>query len=129
MRTEKKVDTGEKKGVMVIAKIIVHGTDKDPRILDREGVASDLANEDNVDKIMTDLEQYKKKVVQMKETLKKERGEGQTLKRKHEEILSEIEKSKEACQTLQSNKDALILSISIMEGEKKDLEKQKRKNM
>ena len=41
---------------------------------------------------MTDLEQYKKKVVQMKETLKKERGEGQSLKRNHADILSEIEK-------------------------------------
>ena len=50
----------------------------------------------------------------MKETLKKERGEGQSLKKKHEEILSEIENSKEACQTLQSDKDALLLSISIM---------------
>ena len=124
MRTEKKVDTKEKKGIMVTEKTIVYGTDKDPRFLAKVGVASALANEDNVDKIMTDLEQYKKKVVQMKETLKKERGEGQSLKRKHEDILSEIEKSKEACQTLQSDKDALVLSISIIEGEKKDLEKQ-----
>ena len=44
-------------------------------------------------------------------------------------ILSEIEKSKEGCKTLQSDRDSLILSISIMEGEKKDLEKQKRKYM
>ena len=73
---------------------------------------------------MNDLEQYKKKVFQMKETLKKERGEGQSLKRKHADILSEIDKSKEACQTLQSDRDALVLSISIIEGEKKDLEKQ-----
>ena len=105
-------------------KTIFHGTHKDPRLMARAGVSSTLSNEDNVEKIMTDLEQYNKKVVQMKETLKKERGKGQSLKRKHEDILSEIEKSKEACQTLQSDKDSLILSISIMEGEKKDLEKQ-----
>ena len=60
----------------------------------------------------------------MKETLKKERGDGQSSKRNHGDILSEIEKSKEACQTLQSDKDALVLSISIIGGEKKDLEKQ-----
>ena len=83
-----------------------------------------LENEDNVDKIMTDLEQYKNKVVQMKETLKKERGEGQILKRKHEDILSELEKLREACQILQSNKDSCVLSINIIEGEKKDLKKQ-----
>ena len=80
MRTEKKVDTGEKQGIMVTEKIVVHGTKKDPRILTREGVASGLANVDNVDKIVDDLEQYKKKVSQMKETLKKERGEGQSMK-------------------------------------------------
>ena len=72
---------------------------------------------------MTDLEQYKKKVVQMKETLKKEKDDGQSLKRKNEDILSEIEKSREACQILQSDKDALVLSVNIIEGEKKDLEK------
>ena len=71
MRTEKKVDTREKKGIMRTENFFFQGTDKDPRLLEREGVASALANEDNVDKIMTDLEQYKKKVVQMKETLKK----------------------------------------------------------
>ena len=103
-------------------KTIVHETKTDPRLMARAGVASALANEDNVDKIMTDLEQYKKKVVQMKETLKKERGKGKIIKRKHAEIISDIEKSKEACQILQSDKDALVLSISIIEGKKKDLE-------
>ena len=74
-RMEKKVDTGEKKGVMLIEKTIVHGTDKDTRL-------------------MTNLEQYQKKIAQMKETLKRKRGEGQSLKRKHEDMLSKIEKSK-----------------------------------
>ena len=48
MRTEKKVDTREKKGIMVTEKTIVHEIDKDPRLLVKEGVASALANEDNV---------------------------------------------------------------------------------
>ena len=74
MRTKKKVDIGEKQGIMVIEKTIIHGTDKDPSLLTRVSVASALANVDNVDKIVDDLEQYKKKVSQMKETLKKERG-------------------------------------------------------
>ena len=125
MRTEKMVDTRKMHiGVMVIEKIVIHGNNKDPKLLARESVASALANVDNVDKIVDDLEQYKKKVSQMKETLKKERGEGQILKRKHEDILSELEKLREACQILQSDKDALVLSVNIIEGEKKDLEKQ-----
>ena len=73
-------------------KTIVHGTDKDPRLMERAGVSSTLANEYNVDKIMTDLDKYQKKIAQMKETLKRERDEGQSLKRKHEDMLSMIEK-------------------------------------
>ena len=41
----------------------------------RAGVATALATEDNVDRIMTDLEQSQKKVTHWKETLKKERNE------------------------------------------------------
>ena len=72
---------------------------------------------------MNDQEQYKKKVFQMKETLKKERGKGQILKRKHEDIFSAVEKLREACQSLKYDKDDLVLSINIIEGENGDLEK------
>ena len=123
-RTEKKVDTGGNKGVMVTKKIVVHGNNKYLIQMEKVGVALSLATEDNVDKIMTELEQSKKKIAQMKETLKRERGEGQSLKRKHEEMLNKIENLKEACQNLQSDKDALVLSVNIIEGEKKYLEKQ-----
>ena len=109
MRIEKRVDTGEKQGIMVNEKKVVHGTNKDPKLLARAGVASALANVDNVDIIVDNLEQYKKRVSQMKETLKKERGEGQILKRKHEDSLSELEKLREACQILQSEKDFISI--------------------
>ena len=59
----------------------------------------------------------------MKETLKKERGEGKILKRKHEDSLSQLDKLREACQISESDKDSLVLSINIIEGEKKDIEK------
>ena len=55
----------------------------------------------------------------MKETLKKERNESQNLKRKYEDMISEIEVSKAECQTLQSDKDALVLSTSNVENESK----------
>ena len=89
-RMEKKVNTGGNMGVMVTKKVVVHGTDKDPRSMERDGVAISLATKDNVDKIMTDLEQSQKKVTQLKETLKKERNESQTLKRMYEDMFSEI---------------------------------------
>ena len=115
-KIEKKVDTGEKKGVMVTEKTIAHGTNKDPKLLARASATTTLSNVNNVDRIVYDLEEQKKTLSQMKETLNKERGEGQNLRRKHADILSEIEKSKEACQILQSDKVPLILSVNIIEG-------------
>ena len=91
--------------------------------MEKSGVASALATEENVDKIMIELEQYKKKIAQMKETLKRERDEGQSIKIKYKYMLSTIEESKEECQILQSDKDPLVLSVNIIEGEKKDVEK------
>ena len=61
-RTEKKVDTGEKKGVMRTEKTIAHGTDKDPKLLARETAATVLANVDNVERMVNDLEEYKKRL-------------------------------------------------------------------
>ena len=72
MRTKKRVDTGKNHiGVMVTEKTVVHGTNKDPKLLARESVASTIANVDNVDKTVDDIEQYKEKISQMKETSKK----------------------------------------------------------
>ena len=44
-------------------------------------VALTQDTEDNVDRLMTDLEQSRKNAAQLKETLKKERDEGYKLKR------------------------------------------------
>ena len=53
---------------------IIYRTDKDPRFTIRAGVALIHASEDNVDKIMTDLEQSRKSSSQLKDTLtRKER--------------------------------------------------------
>ena len=72
MRTEKMVDTEKRHiGVMVTEKIVVHGTNKDPKILAMEGVASSLATAHNVEKMVDDLEQYKENMSQMRENLSK----------------------------------------------------------
>ena len=56
---------------MVTEKTIFHVTDKYPRLMERAGVASALANEDIFNKIMIDLEQSLKKISRIKETLKR----------------------------------------------------------
>ena len=44
------------------------------------------------------------------------------MKRKHEATLSEFEKLQEAYQVLEVEKEALVLSNTISDGEKRDLE-------
>ena len=70
-RTEKKVETGGQSGMMITDKTLVHGTDADPRLTARAGVALTQAIEDIVDRLMTNLEQSRKNVAQLKETLKR----------------------------------------------------------
>ena len=81
------------------------------------GVALTLATEDNVDKIMIDLEQSQKRVTQLKETLKKESSESQSSKRKYEDMISEVNVLKVECQTLQADKDSLVISAGNIEKE------------
>ena len=72
-RTERKVETGGLSGKMINDTTIGYGIDRDPRFTIRAGAALIHASEDNVDKIMTDLEQSKKSSSQIKDTLRKER--------------------------------------------------------
>ena len=55
-RTEKKVETGGQSGKMKTDKTLVYGTDADPRLTTRVWVVLTQATEDNVDRLMTDLE-------------------------------------------------------------------------
>ena len=70
-RTKRKVETGGLSGKMINDTTIVYGTDRDPRFTIRAGAALIHASKDNVDKIMTDLEQSKKSSSQLKDTLKR----------------------------------------------------------
>ena len=51
---------------MITDKTLVYGTDSNPRLTARAGVALTQATEDNVDRLMTDLEQSKRNVAQLK---------------------------------------------------------------
>ena len=71
---------------------------------------------------MEDADHYKENMIKMKDSLIKERGEGRELKRKHEETLSEFERLQKKYQYLETDKDALVVQMTIMEGEKRDME-------
>ena len=94
---------------------IVYGTDKDPRFTIRAGDALIHVSEDNVDKIMTDLEQSKKFSSQLKDTLRKEREENNRLKRKFEDIQKEIKSSKAELQVLQIEKRSMETAQECLE--------------
>ena len=74
---------------MINDKTLVYGTDADPRLTTRVGVALTEDMEDNVDRLMMDLEKSRKNTAQLKETLKKERDEGHKLKKKFEDMHNE----------------------------------------
>ena len=82
---------------MITDTTIVYGTDRDPRFTIRAGATLIHATEDNVDKIMTDLEQSKKSSSQLKDTLRKEREENNKLKRKYEDVQKDMRSSKMNC--------------------------------
>ena len=93
-RTERKVESGGLPGKMIIDTPMALGTDQDPRFTIRAGAAWIQASEDNVDRIMTDLELSKKSSAQLKDTLRKEREESNRLKRKYEDMQREMNSSK-----------------------------------
>ena len=106
-RTERKVETGGKSCKMINDKTVVYGIDKDPRFTIRAGAALIHASKDNVNQILTNLEQSKKFSTQLKDTLRREREESSTLKRNFEDIQHEIKSSKAELQFLQVEKRSM----------------------
>ena len=117
-RLEKRLKVGDQHvEFMVTEKTFIQGTNEDPQLLTMASVAAAQANANNVSKLVEDVGNYKERMSQMKETLRKERGEGQELKRKHDDTFLEFEILKKAHQFMESDKDALILLDAISKGE------------
>ena len=57
--------------IMVTEKTMLQGTNKYPKLLAMEGIVAAIANVNNVGKLVEDVDQYKDKIPQMKETLRK----------------------------------------------------------
>ena len=71
-RTEKKVEAKDLSGKMVTDTAVMLGTDKDPRFKIIAGAAMIDASEDNINRVMIELESAKKTSSQLKDTLRKE---------------------------------------------------------
>ena len=99
-RTERKVEAEGMPGKMITDTAVMLGTDLDPRLTIRVGTAILHASEDNIDKVMTELESYKKYSAQLKDTLKREREEGNRLKQKFEHLQRKMKIAEAELQTL-----------------------------
>ena len=89
-RIERKVEAGDLLGKMITDTAVMLGTDQDPRFTLRAGAAMIDASEDNINKVMIELESSKKTSAQLKHTLRKEREEGNRLKQKFEHLQKEM---------------------------------------
>ena len=115
-RTEKKFEAGDMPSKMIMDTAVMLGTDQDPRITLRVGTALIHASEDNMDKVITDLEQSKKSSAQLKDTLRGEREESNRIKRKYEDMQREMKSSRDEVQDLQVERQ-------VMENTQEALEK------
>ena len=123
IRSEKRLKNEIQPDVVTVTeKIIMEGTNKDPKLLSFVSLASMQTNADNVDKLVEDVTHHKEKMFKMRDTLVKERGEDMELKTKQQATLSEKERIQREYQDLETDKYALKLQVMILEGENKYFE-------
>ena len=74
-RPEKKLKVGTQPEVITVTeKSVMKGTDDDPQLMALIDVAAAQENFYNVDRLKESVDQYKEKMVRVKDTLMKERG-------------------------------------------------------
>ena len=100
-RTEQKIEAEGMTSTMITDKAVMVGTDKDPKFVIRAGRTAIDATEDNVDRMMKEIDSTKKTSAQLKDTLRKEREDGNRLKRKYEHVLKEMEATKSEIHAIQ----------------------------
>ena len=77
---------------IVTEKMVVKYVEEDPKQMASMGIATTDANAHNISKLTKTLDQYKGKMAELKEVLKKEERVGRESKRKYEATLSDYEK-------------------------------------
>ena len=74
--------------VIVTKNTIMEGTHKEPNLMASVNIAAAQASTNNVDQLMENVEHHKEKMLKLKDTLVKTRGDSVELKRNHDAILS-----------------------------------------
>ena len=80
---------GDKPPITIVTEItVVKNVEDNPKQLASLGIANAYANAHNIDKLIETLEQFKGKMTEMKEVLRKEERVCRESKRKYEATLS-----------------------------------------
>ena len=101
---------------------VMKNVEEHPKELAAMGIENAYANAHNMDKLMENIEQYKGKMVEMKEVLRKEETVGRESKRKYKATLSEFEIFQQRHQILEAEQDNLKLSIEELSKDKGSME-------
>ena len=101
-----KIEAEGMASTMITDKAVMVETDKDPRFVIRAGKVALHATEDNIDRMLVEIESSKKTTSQLKDTLRREREEGNRLKRKYEHVLREMEVTKHEIHAIQQEAQA-----------------------
>ena len=92
-RTEKTLKVGAQPAVTTMTeRTVVKNVEEHPKELATMGIANAYENDHNMDKLMENDEQYKGKMPEMKDVLRKEEKVGRESKRKYEATLLEFER-------------------------------------
>ena len=92
--------------------------EENPKQLASMGIENSCDNAHNVDKLLENIEQYKGKMAEMKEVLRKEEKVGRDSKRKYEATLSNFERLQQGHQILEEEQDNLKSSNEELGKEK-----------
>ena len=126
-RTERRVEAESMPGKMITDTAVMLATDQDPRFTLRAEAALIDASEDNINRVMTELESSKKSSAQLKDTLRKEREEGNRLKRKYEHLQREMKTAEAELQTLHEERQAKEMTQECLEEVQKECQELKTK--
>ena len=92
-RTEKTLKTGTQPEITTVTeRTVVKDVKEDPMQMASWGVATAQVNAHNISKLKDIIDQYKGRMEEIKELLRKEERVGQESKRKYEATLSDYEK-------------------------------------
>ena len=106
----------------VMERTVMKNVEENPKEKACIGIVNAYTNAQNVDRLMENIDQYKGKIVEMKEVPRKEEKVGRESKIKYEATLSKFERISQRHQILEAERDNSKSSNEALHKEKGSLE-------